>query len=44
VADKVIFDENPLLADFGAGDFAHFGFFSEGLPVHFEEKSSGFEV
>jgi hypothetical protein len=35
VGDKVLFDENPLLADFRAGDFSRFGLFSERLPVHF---------
>ena len=44
MGDKVLFDENPLLADFGTGDFSRFSFFSERLPVHFQVVSRLFEV
>ena len=44
MGDKVLFDENPLLADFGTGDFSRLGLFSERLPVHFQVLSRLFEV
>jgi hypothetical protein len=44
VSDKVLFDENPLLADFGAGYFSRLSLFSERLPVHFQILSRLFEV
>jgi len=44
VGDKVLFDENPLLADFCAGDFSRFSLFSECLPVHFQIVSRLFEI
>ena len=44
MGDKVLFDENPLPADFGTGDFSRFSLFSERLPVYFQVVSRLFEV
>ena len=44
MGDKVLFDENPLLADFGTGNFSRLSLLSERLPVHFQILSRLFEV
>ena len=44
MSDKVLFDESPLFADFGTGNFSRLGLFSERLPVHFQILNRLFEV